>query len=156
MTDALPRTATGADDRLKNYVLAQTGGNERLSEPTCLVVLPALGGREDLADVLGDDAISQKVLDSITTLDDAPEPVGAYLKSITLQGFRSVGPKVKLPIQPGTGAGAGPRGGVGVGRRAAVRFVDRGCGLGAGPRLDDGRGGRPVCDRSSFHRCRPR
>lgn len=60
MTDALPRTATGPDDRLKNYVLAQTGGNERLSEPTCLVVLPALGGREDLADVLGDDAISQK------------------------------------------------------------------------------------------------
>ena len=33
----------------------------------------------------------------------APEPVGAYLTSIAVEGFRGIGPRAELPIEPGPG-----------------------------------------------------
>ncbi|MDH6197999.1 DNA repair exonuclease SbcCD ATPase subunit [Mycobacterium frederiksbergense] len=43
-------------------------------------------------------------MESLTTAEDeSTEPVGAYLRSITVQGFRGIGTAVTLPFQPGAG-----------------------------------------------------
>lgn len=92
------------DDRLKNYVLRCADDDPDLTDDARLVVLAALGDPDDLAHVLGSDATSPELVDALTTPDDtAAEPVGAYLKSISVQGFRGIGPKVTLPLPPGPG-----------------------------------------------------
>lgn len=92
------------DDRLKNYVLARADADADLSEQARLVVLAALGAPEDLAEVLGDGKTSAGLLESLTAREeDKMEPVGAYLRSITVQGFRGIGSKVTVPFHPGPG-----------------------------------------------------
>ena len=93
-----------ADDRLKTHVLRRADEDTELTEQARLVVLAALGDDEDLTEVLGDEATSPELVESLTTVDDSTaEPVGAYLKSITVQGFRGIGPKVTVPMPPGPG-----------------------------------------------------
>jgi len=93
-----------ADDGLKNDVLQRADNDIELSEDARLVVLAALGDVDDLAQVLGDDATPQSVVDSLNAPDgSAAPPVGAYLRSIAVQGFRGIGPKVTLPLIPGPG-----------------------------------------------------
>jgi ABC-type hemin transport system ATPase subunit len=93
-----------ADDRLKNFVLSLADSDYTLSEQARLVVLAALEGSNDLAEVLGDDATSPDLVESLTAVeDDGVKPVGAYLRSITVQGFRGVGAEVTLPFRPGPG-----------------------------------------------------
>lgn len=92
------------DDRLKNYVLTRADADTALSDQARLVVLAALESAGDLTDVLGDHETSSTVIESLTTAhDDTVEPVGAYLKDITVQGFRGIGPTVTLQIPPGPG-----------------------------------------------------
>ena len=89
------------DDRLKNYVLRRADDDPDLTDDARLVVLAALGDPDDLAHVLGSDATSPELVDALTTPDDtAAEPVGAYLTSISVQGFRGIGPRVTLPSGP--------------------------------------------------------
>jgi hypothetical protein len=90
-----------ADDRSKNFVLSLADTDYTLSEQARLVVLAALGGSNDLAEVLGDDATSSELVKSLTAVEEGAEPVGAYLRSITVQGFRGMGAEVKLPFGPG-------------------------------------------------------
>ena len=93
-----------ADDRLKNFVLSLADTDYTLSEQVRLVVLAALEGSNDLAEVLGDDATSSELVESLTAVEEeGAEPVGAYLRSITVQGFRGIGAKVTLPFRPGPG-----------------------------------------------------
>ena len=93
-----------ADDRLKNFVLSLADTDYTLSEQVRLVVLAALEGSNDLAEVLGDDATSSELVESLTAVEeDGAEPVGAYLRSITVQGFRGIGAQVTLPFRPGPG-----------------------------------------------------
>lgn len=93
-----------ADDRLRNTVLARADADEELSEAARLVVLAALGTPEDLAEVLGERAASPDLVASLTAVDgDEGVPVGAFLRSITVQGFRGVGPAVTLPFDPAPG-----------------------------------------------------
>jgi DNA repair exonuclease SbcCD ATPase subunit len=92
-----------ADEQLKNQVLSLADEDESLSEQARLLVLAALESPEELADVLGGEGVPA---DSTTRLADphrSPKPVGAYLQSITVQGFRGIGPKVAVPLQPGPG-----------------------------------------------------
>ena len=78
-----------ADDRLKSFVLSLADTDYALSEQVRLVVLAALEGSNDLAEVLGDDATSPELAESLTAVkEEDAEPVGAYLRSITVQGFR--------------------------------------------------------------------
>ena len=90
-----------ADDRLKNFVLSLADTDYTLSEQVRLVVLAALEGSNDLAEVLGDDATSSELVESLTAVEEGAEPVGAYLRSITVQGFRGIGAEVTLPFRPG-------------------------------------------------------
>ncbi|WP_234783690.1 hypothetical protein [Mycolicibacterium celeriflavum] len=90
-----------ADDRLKNDVLRRADDDASLSEDARLTVLAALAHEDDLAEVLGNDATSPELVDSLTAAEDpTTEPVGAYLRSISVQGFRGIGPKVTLPLPP--------------------------------------------------------
>ena len=91
------------DDRLKNDVLARADGDTSLNELAKMVVLAALEGPEDLAEVLGGaDTPAHKATHPAKPGESAT-PVGAYLESITVQGFRGIGPKVRVPLQPGPG-----------------------------------------------------
>lgn len=93
-----------ADDCLKNYVLARADADAGLSEQARLVVLAALGTSEDLAEVLGDDATSEELFETLTSAEEtSAEPVGAFLTSISVEGFRGIGPNVTLPLKPGPG-----------------------------------------------------
>ena len=56
-----------ADDRLRNFVLSLADADNALSEQARLVVLAALEGSNDLAEVLGDDATSSELVESLTT-----------------------------------------------------------------------------------------
>ncbi len=92
------------DDRLKNYVLRCADDDPNLSDDARLIVLAALGDPDDLGHVLGNEETSQELVDALTTPDEsAAEPVGAYLKSISVQGFRGIGAGATLPLPPGPG-----------------------------------------------------
>lgn len=93
---------TVTDDRLKDTVLARADEDPSLSEQARLVVLAALESPEDLADALGGAGADSQAVEEPTALDPTP-PVGAYLASVTVQGFRGIGPKVTVPLQPGPG-----------------------------------------------------
>jgi len=93
-----------SDERLKNFVLSLAERDDALSEEAKLVVLAALEGADDLTEVLEQSATRPELVESLTTAhEDATEPVGAYLRSITVQGFRGIGPEVTLNFQPGPG-----------------------------------------------------
>ena len=92
------------DDHLKNYVLQRADEDAKLSEQARLAVLAALEGADDLAEVLGEEAASPGLIEALTTPDDhGTQPVGAYLSSIAVQGFRGIGPKATVALQPGPG-----------------------------------------------------
>lgn len=92
------------DERLKNYVLARADEDADLGDDARLVVLAAMESAEDLAEVLGGGATKATLVNSlIAPIEAAPEPVGAYLTSISVEGFRGIGPKVTLPLSPGPG-----------------------------------------------------
>ena len=59
-----------ADDRLKNFVLSLADTDYTLSEQVRLVVLAALGAPNDLAEVLGDDATSSELVESLTAVEE--------------------------------------------------------------------------------------
>ena len=93
-----------SDDHLKNYVLQRADEDVKLSEEARLAVLAALEGADDLAEVLGDQATSQGLIEALSSpVETAAQPVGAFLSSIAVQGFRGIGPKVTVPLQPGPG-----------------------------------------------------
>jgi DNA repair exonuclease SbcCD ATPase subunit len=93
-----------ADGRLKNYVLTRADEDASLPEEARLVVLAALASPDDLAEVLGNGNTSPRLVASLTTPDESTDALtGAYLESITVQGFRGIGPKVTVPLRPRPG-----------------------------------------------------
>ena len=92
-----------SDDRLKNDVLARADGDDSLNEHTRLVVLAALESPEDLAEALGAAGVAEDPAALSNPPQPSATPVGAYLESISVQGFRGIGPKVTVPLQPGPG-----------------------------------------------------
>ncbi len=93
-----------ADEQLRDYVLQRADDDDDLSEQARLVVLAAFGDPDDLAEVLSDDTTSQEVIDALNAPEAAEEvPVGAYLTSIAVQGFRGIGANVAVRLQPGPG-----------------------------------------------------
>ncbi len=92
-----------ADDSLKDTVLTRADQDPSLSEQVRLVVLAALDSPEDLVDALGGADADAKPTGKSTTPQETATPVGAFLASISVQGFRGIGPKVTVPLQPGPG-----------------------------------------------------
>lgn len=88
-----------ADDPLKNLVLQRAEDDDGLSEDGKLVVLAALESDDDLSDVLSDGTTRPDTVAAlIAPAHDEHAPAGAYLRSITVQGFRGIGPKASVPL----------------------------------------------------------
>jgi energy-coupling factor transporter ATP-binding protein EcfA2 len=92
-----------ADERLKDIVLARADADASLSEQVRLVILAALGKPEDLAEALGGAGGDKSGDASPQCSETVAEPIGAYLESITVRGFRGIGAKLTLPLQSGAG-----------------------------------------------------
>ena len=89
-------------EELKGAVLALADADRSLAEEAKLLILGALDGDEMLAEVLrGESGPIERPAAAEST--PAPEPVGAYLQSIAVSGFRGVGPEVRVPLAPGPG-----------------------------------------------------
>lgn len=69
-----------------------------VADETTYLVAAALQGHEELAGQLGGDAPTLQRPD--TTTADGPPPLRAFLRSITVQGFRGIGPRATLELNP--------------------------------------------------------
>lgn len=72
--------------------------DESVAEETAYLVAAALQGDEELADQLGGDAPAPQRPAAAAT--DEPTPLRAFLRSITVSGFRGIGTSAKLELNP--------------------------------------------------------
>ncbi|WP_344716812.1 AAA family ATPase [Gordonia defluvii] len=70
--------------------------DDTLSDDAQLLILAALDGHQALADLAG---YTPKPRPE-PTKEDEPEPIGAFLKRITVEGFRGIGTKTQLDLDP--------------------------------------------------------
>jgi recombinational DNA repair ATPase RecF len=73
----------------------------KLAEPAGNLVLGAVLGTDEFAAVLGGSAVAWPA--TSRSVDDASKPIGTYLESIEVTGFRGIGPTAVLTINPGPG-----------------------------------------------------
>jgi recombinational DNA repair ATPase RecF len=88
------------NDALLEIVLERLGEVPLPNEAADLL-LAALDGDHALAVQL--DAATEQRYAPAQAGCDVPEPVGAYLRSLTVSGFRGIGPATMLDVQPGPG-----------------------------------------------------
>ncbi len=81
-------------------VLELAAGDDTLTEGAQLLILGALDSDQALEDVLG--GRGQTIAEA-TAVQQHPAPIGAYLKSVKVAGFRGVGPAVTVRFHPGPG-----------------------------------------------------
>ncbi|MEQ9124037.1 MAG: ATP-binding protein, partial [Alphaproteobacteria bacterium] len=88
------------DARLHQIVLDRIEADDSLGDEAGYFVLAACDGDEALARALGGAADAGAVPPTPPAVVDPP-PV--YLESITVEGFRGIGPSVRLGLEPGPG-----------------------------------------------------
>jgi recombinational DNA repair ATPase RecF len=86
------------DGDLRSVVLERAEADDALPEQAKLLVMAALEGDDDLEDALGVAPVPRPVLGGPAT-----EPIRAFLSSITVEGFRGIGPRTTLTIAPAPG-----------------------------------------------------
>ncbi len=87
-------------DRILDRLIADKHGDE----PWADLVLAACGGAEALTAALDGYTTPRPARKGAKGTDTAaPEPPGAYLRSITVEGFRGIGPAATLTLTPGPG-----------------------------------------------------
>ena len=94
-------TSLHMDDALLSAVFERLA-EESLSPEAEELLLAALDGDEALNRQLDADA-AHRYTRSSTAGTAASEPVGAYLRSVTVAGFRGIGPAATLEVTPGPG-----------------------------------------------------
>nr|WP_046283358.1 AAA family ATPase [Mycobacterium sp. UM_NZ2] len=72
--------------------------DDTVTEETAYLVAAALHGDHELAEQLGGDAPAPERPDVKTT--GGPSPLRAFLRSITVSGFRGIGPRATLELNP--------------------------------------------------------
>lgn len=74
----------------------------KLAEYEIALVDAACRGGDPLASVLGE---AEAVLPAIgaAAVEQRPAPPGVYLRSLSVEGFRGIGPEVSLAVEPGPG-----------------------------------------------------
>ena len=90
-----------ADDDLTNAVLTLANDDESLSERGRLLILAALDSAQLLDEVIGGKAPPLAAV--VAAQKVSAPPIGAYLRSIRVAGFRGVGAPVTLTLQPAPG-----------------------------------------------------
>jgi ABC-type hemin transport system ATPase subunit len=88
------------DDVLLDIVLRRLG-ESALAEPATELLLAALESEESLAAQLGGRAARRPSADLAGMAP--PRPAGAYLRSLTVSGFRGIGSAATLSLAPGPG-----------------------------------------------------
>jgi energy-coupling factor transporter ATP-binding protein EcfA2 len=88
------------DDALLAEVLTRLDADARLDEHAGLLVLAACQGDDDLATALRDEPVARP---EEAAAADSVEPAGAYLRSLTVEGFRGVGAAQTIALTPGPG-----------------------------------------------------
>lgn len=86
---------------ITSWVLDSADADDTLREAEKLVVLAALEGDQDLDLALGSDTYTRRAALAGSPKDT--EPARAFLKSITVEGFRGIGPKATLGLNPSPG-----------------------------------------------------
>ena len=89
-------------DEIKLTVLEMADSDPTLSEDAKLLILGALESDDMFADVLREEG-GPIVRPDQTDRTSPAEPIGAHLRSITVSGFRGIGPEVRIPLHPGPG-----------------------------------------------------
>ena len=89
---------------LVQEVLGRLTADKKPDPERDMLVLAALDGSEALAGYL-DGSAARPTPEEAAAAEPPPtrEPLGAYLKSITVEGFRGIGKKLTLDIPPGPG-----------------------------------------------------
>ena len=88
------------DPELKALVEEKLNADPDIAVGAGLLILAACDGDERLAAELDDTAHPSG---GEQEAGASPEPVGAYLTSIAVEGFRGIGPRAELPIELGPG-----------------------------------------------------
>src|SRR5512143_938431 len=87
------------DPGIRNLVLTRPEGDGTASEAWTGLVLASLEGREALeAELSGGAASPRAVVER-----ESPALSGAFLRSVTVEGFRGIGPRQTLELQAGPG-----------------------------------------------------
>ena len=90
-------------DELLRIVEERLSADKADSQEWSLHVLAACEGEATLNDVLGGGAAAARQRTAFAAPATPHKPVGAYLKSIEVEGFRGVGPARRLELTPGPG-----------------------------------------------------
>src|SRR5262245_26880252 len=88
---------------LHDRILARLQADPDAEGPWDLYVLASLQGEDALAAALSEQKKPAQTGRSKETGAAPREPLGAYLKSIAVEGFRGIGPQATLELPPGPG-----------------------------------------------------
>src|SRR5262245_35467053 len=88
------------DQGIRKIVSDRLAADQSADEAWGSLVLAALGGRDGLEDELQGTAAATA---ATAVAASAPPPAGAFLRSISVEGFRGIGPGRALEIRPGPG-----------------------------------------------------
>ena len=89
------------DERLKSEALELLDQDTSVSDDAKYVAWAAMEGDAELAEAL--DSPVPAAMPHREVADRIVEPVGAFLKSISVRGFRGIGPKATLELHPAAG-----------------------------------------------------
>jgi energy-coupling factor transporter ATP-binding protein EcfA2 len=95
------RTGMLMDPMLQHLLCERIDNDRRLDDEVGLLIMCAADGLEALQEALEGRAVERA---QPTAMVEQPvDPVGAYLGPLVVEGFRGVGPRTSLPLQPGPG-----------------------------------------------------
>lgn len=89
------------DSYLQQLVFDRLTADDDLADDVADLVLAACEGPQALDDAL--DGHPPAHPQNVSADDPPPEPPGAYVKSVAVQGFRGIGPLARLELSPGPG-----------------------------------------------------
>ncbi|WAC90169.1 AAA family ATPase [Mycobacterium sp. Aquia_213] len=93
-----------ANEQLKDQVLRCADDDDSLSEQARLALLAAFENPNELSEILGGEQAASSMPTPLSAEENQrPTPVGAFLTSIVVRGFRGIGPTTTVPLQPGPG-----------------------------------------------------
>ncbi|WP_257225921.1 AAA family ATPase [Rhodococcus opacus] len=98
MTNHVPES----EQSLVDLVLELADADDQLSEEVGLIVLAALEGEGSLSDALDSETAAANARARVES-KSTPDPIGAFLDSISVTGFRGIGPKTELALHPAPG-----------------------------------------------------
>jgi predicted ATPase len=95
MTEATPQ----AEGALRETILNRLQADGKAGAPLAQLILAALEGQEAVEGLLESGLIPEAAAGN----GMAPSPIGAYVTSITVEGFRGIGARASLGLVPGPG-----------------------------------------------------